>query len=225
MASFLDAFRAGKSAGDDISDSYFGAKDRAQKWKEMLSEKADAKETAAAHYQDTRDDKDEAEERQEEKDIYAENHAKKKDELYDAEIASIKSGRGKNGTSSARRSPALIGLQEQYKQLSNDVRQKTQPGSHPPIDLVKRYNAVGKAFNAQLKHEDPSSVEVDFVPMPEPTAPAPGSDGFHPINWFKKVTGLSDSGVNASGTVVTKYKNGKPIQVIDHGDGTFSPVQ
>lgn len=174
----MDPFSEGfQRAGDDY--------DRAREWKNKLTLQAEqhtaaakALQTEADRYSDTKAEKVKSDRIAKERADSAEKHAKKQDELMDAEIASIKKGGGKNGTGGNHASPALLNLREQYKQLSNDVRQKSNPGSHPPSDLIKRYNAVGKALNAQAKHEEPDSVQVDFVPIPETPPPASGASHF-----------------------------------------------
>ena len=220
MADLASAREGGFRTGMELAQSGVGAYENAKKWSEMMAEKAEAhEERAQAHadaaqalkveadrYKDTQAERGKKDLVEKERADTAETHAKKQDELIDAEISSIKKGSGKNGTGGNKSSPALLALREQYKQLSNDMRQKTQPGSRPPLDLIQRYNAVGKALNAQAKHEEPDSVNAEFVPIPEPAAPAPGADGVHPLNWLKSKIGLSSGTTTAPIVGADDYK-------------------
>lgn len=219
MAGFFQSFQAGEAAGGAVGD-FFDAKQRREEWKNKLLLQAqqhiaaaDALKTEAIKTQFDRSveaDKLDIERRRAA--AYEKENDARANEL-EAEAKSIKSGTGKNGTGGNHASPALLNLREQYKQLSNDVRQKSQPGSHPPSDLIKRYNAVGKALNAQAKHEEPDSVQVDFVPMPE-TPPNPTDKSFHPLdatmNWFKSM-GAKKGGDGEE--TVTVVSGGKRIPI------------
>jgi hypothetical protein len=196
--SYLSGVRSGESLTSDLIsggvDSYQKARAYRDKLKEVAYQHDQAAEqarTAASHYADKLklEQEDRADKQNKEADEEADEQARqietKRHNITTENEYKPGGGRG----SANRASPALIALRDQYKQISGDVRSKTLMGIQPPPDMVKRYNAIGKALNAQTKHEDPSSVDVDFVPIPETPA---ASD--HPAkSWMNTLSlGLLD---------------------------------
>lgn len=203
--SYFEGVRTGEGFVDRGVDAFYRARDYRDKLTARDEEKtmrAAATAKDESRYNDSQIEKLKKDKIDAERATAVEGHAKKQDEYLDAEIQNIKKGLPARGAVGGHASPALLNLREQYKQLSNDMRQKSQPGFNPPPDLIKRYNSVGKALNAQAKHEDPNSVEVEFVPIPEtPDLLAkPGASGNHPVvDWMTRTLGFGGSEKTASG--------------------------
>lgn len=252
MGSFLDAFRAGQSVADTGIDAY----DRARSWSERLKEKAQAKQVAdtalkveAAHYKDTRDDvkraqfeKEVADDRAQgaqsllaQKDASIEMHARKQDDLIDAEIASMRAGTGKNGNTR----PAAIPPEVKAAMANRDSARKAISAvaaggiTTPPPYLQAKLDAAEGALSRVARKnsfdlgEDAAATEAYHKSLAamQAQATAAADAKAHPVKtWFRNLTGQAAAGAPAAGNVVTKYRNGQPVRVVDHGDGSFDPA-
>lgn len=146
MAGYLEGVRTGSQIAQEGVSAY----DRAKEWTERLKEKADAHTAAAAalkteasRYADTQDEKAKKDKIEAERAASAEGHAKKQDELIDAEIQSIKGGKGRYGVGgSGRTVPA--DLSQANKNLDNARKAMapyTSGGLQVPQDIQDQYHA------------------------------------------------------------------------------------
>lgn len=209
MSSYLEGFRTGQGVVQEGVNAY----DRSRSWADRLAERQDADRKAAAalkldadRYRQASIDKQIDEDRRIDKDAF-DRSAKVREMNWDEnpknpanilkEANANKAGRptvGKNG-----RSLELNDFQRE------SLLQKASANYLKAADAkdaagVNLYGGLIEQYGGEVpEYEDKGGFFTGHTPRYG--ASKPGAD-----------------------KVITKFKGGKPVQVIDHGDGTYSPV-